>query len=64
MRIAEVSEKHFGDVYLNTFFKNGTMCVKLNDLLPQSPSIKPIPYYSEPQISQPSLFKGDQEKDQ
>jgi len=45
-KIVEIVEESYGDVYLNTFFKNSTSCEELNEHLPELPSTPRIPYFA------------------
>ncbi len=44
-QITEIIETLYANVYLNTFFKNGSECEKLSEHLPELPRFQKIPYF-------------------
>jgi hypothetical protein len=52
---AKIVENRYPNDYLNTFFKNGTQCEKLNKLLPELPSAPKIPYFTSVSMSEQQL---------
>jgi hypothetical protein len=57
-KMVELIEGSYSNVYLNTFFRTGTQCEKLNELLPELPNTPRIPYFASAndETQQPELF--------
>jgi len=57
-QIIAVVEEYYRDSYLNTFFKSGSKCAELAELLPDPPPLPQIAYFeSERKSQQMSLFE-------
>lgn len=57
--IASVVEQHFPDSYLNSFFKSGSKCAELAQLLPKLPMVPHTPYFGEESgLGQLTLFEN------
>jgi hypothetical protein len=58
-----VIEEEYPDSYLNSFFKSGQKCSKLEEQLPKLPTQTRTPYLDASQkITQPDLFSGEEYK--
>jgi hypothetical protein len=57
-QLTEIIETSYANIYLNTFFKNGSECEKLNEHLPELPSVPKIPYFKSAgdEIEQLKMF--------